>query len=49
VITHATIEDGHLIATSIADAQRTPSTIVAGGIFVTRVWTRLPSHGSHED
>ena len=49
VITRAIIEDGHLIATSVADAQRTPSTIVAGGIFLTRVWTRLPSHGSHED
>lgn len=49
VITRAIIEDGHLIATSVADAQRTPSTIVAGGIFLTRVWTRLPSHGSPED
>lgn len=49
VITHAIMEDGHLIATSVADAQRAPSTIVAGGIFLTRVWTRLPSHGSHED
>lgn len=48
VITHAILEDGHLIATSVADAQRTPSTIVAGGIFLTRVWTRLPSHRSHE-
>jgi hypothetical protein len=44
VITHATIKDGHLIATSVTDAQRTPSTIVAGGIFLTRSWTRLPSH-----
>jgi hypothetical protein len=49
VITHAIIEDGHLIATSIADAQRTPSAIVAGGIFLTRVWTRLPSHEGHQD
>jgi hypothetical protein len=49
VITRAIIEDGHLIATSVADAQRTPSTIVAGGIFLTRVWTCLPSHGSPED
>jgi hypothetical protein len=49
VIAHAILEDGHLIATSVADAQRTPSTIVAGGIFLTRVWTRLPSHRNHED
>ena len=49
VITHAIFEHGHLIATSVADAQRTPSTIVAGGIFLTRVWARIPSHGSHED
>jgi hypothetical protein len=49
VITKAIFEHGHLIATSVADAQRTPSTIVAGGIFLTRVWTRIPSHGSHED
>ena len=47
VITHAIVEDGHLIATSVTDAQRTPSTIVAGGIFLTRVWTRIPSHGGH--
>ncbi len=49
VITHAILKDGHLIATSVTDATRTPSTIVAGGIFLTRVWTRLPSHGSHKD
>jgi hypothetical protein len=49
VITKASFEHGHLIATSVADAQRTPSTIVAGGIFLTRAWTRIPSHGSHED
>lgn len=47
VITRAIFEHGHLIATSVADAQRTPSTIVAGGIFLTRAWTRIPSHGSH--
>ena len=31
-----------IIATSIADAQQLPSAIVAGGIFLTRVQTRLP-------
>jgi hypothetical protein len=49
VITKAIFEHGHLIATSVADAQRTPSSIVAGGIFLTRVWTRIPSHAGHED
>jgi hypothetical protein len=30
------------IATTIVDAQRTPSVILSGGVFVTRVHTRLP-------
>lgn len=42
VITAAIVREGHKIATTIADAQRTPSAIVAGGIFLTRVYTRLP-------
>lgn len=42
VINEAILRDEHKIATSIADAQRTPSAIVAGGIFLTRVYTRLP-------
>ena len=42
VITGAIRLGDRLIVTSVADAQRTPSTIVAGGIFLTRVWTRLP-------
>ena len=42
VITEATISDGELIATKVVDAQRTPSAIVAGGIFLTRTWTRVP-------
>jgi hypothetical protein len=42
VITGAVEKDGELIATSIQDAQRTPSAIVPGGIFLRRVWTRLP-------
>jgi hypothetical protein len=32
----------HAIATTIVDAQRTPSVILSGGVFVTRVHTRLP-------
>jgi len=43
LITHAVMEDGHLIATGLADATRTPSAIVPGGIFLTRVWTRVLS------
>lgn len=43
VITGAILRNGKPIATSVADAQRTPSTIVAGGIFLTRVWTRVPT------
>jgi hypothetical protein len=33
---------GMLIATSLFDVQQTPSAIVAGGIFLTRSYTRLP-------
>ncbi len=31
-----------MLATSIADVQELPSAIVAGGVFLTRVQTRLP-------
>lgn len=31
-----------LIVTELADAQRTPSFIVPGGVFLTRTYTRLP-------
>jgi hypothetical protein len=42
LITAAIVQHGQLIATSIADAVRTPSALVPGGIFVTRIHTRLP-------
>jgi hypothetical protein len=42
VITSAVQQNGRLIATSIADAQRDPSVVIPGGVFVTRVHTRLP-------
>lgn len=42
VITRAVSKDGVLIATELADAQRTPSFIVPGGIFLTRTYTRTP-------
>jgi hypothetical protein len=35
--------NGVLIATTIADAQQTPSAIIPGGVFVTRVHTRQPN------
>ena len=42
VITAAKVKDGQLIATTIEDAQRTPSALVPGGIFLTRHYTRRP-------
>ncbi len=42
LITKATRRDGHLLATALEDAQRTPSAIVAGGIFLIRSYTRRP-------
>ncbi len=42
-ITEAAEQDGKLIATTIVDVQRDPSVIAPGGIFVTRVHTRLPN------
>jgi len=33
------------IATSMEDAQETPSTLIPGGVFVTRVYTRVPTPG----
>lgn len=43
VITQAKVQDdGQLLATGVADAQRVPSAIVAGGIFLIRSYTRRP-------
>jgi hypothetical protein len=42
VITGAVVLNGVLVATTIADASEVPSAIVAGGIFLSRVQTRLP-------
>lgn len=50
VITRAVrSEDGVLTATELADAQRTPSFIVPGGVFLTRTYTRLPDAGDVAD
>jgi hypothetical protein len=42
VITGGVVTWWGVIATALVDAQRTPSTIVPGGIFLTRTSTRLP-------
>jgi hypothetical protein len=42
VITGATVQSGRLVGTTIVDAQEVPAAVVPGGIFVTRVQTRLP-------
>jgi hypothetical protein len=47
VITGAVVIGGQLVATTIVDAAEVPSAIVAGGIFLSRVQTRLPSAALH--
>ena len=42
VNTKATVIHDQLIATALEDAQRTPSAIVPGGIFLIRSYTRRP-------
>jgi hypothetical protein len=42
IITGAIVQGWQLIATTIVDAQRTPSVILSDGVFVTRTATRLP-------
>ncbi len=43
VITKATTrDDGQLLATGLEDAQRVPSALVPGGLFVFRSYTRRP-------
>ncbi len=41
IITGAIVQNG-LVATAISDAVEVPSALVPGGIFVTRIQTRLP-------
>jgi hypothetical protein len=43
IITEATVDRGQPIATGMVDAQRTPSAIVPGGIFLTRKYTLRPT------
>jgi len=43
IITAAVVQGGQLVATTIVDAQENPSTIVPGGIFLTRTHTLRPN------
>lgn len=43
IITKAVVKGKQLVATEMIDAQRTPSALVPGGVFVTRIHTRLPN------
>jgi hypothetical protein len=45
VITGAVVQGGRLLATTIVDAQQIPSAVIPGGVFLTRVHTRLPDFG----
>lgn len=42
IITKAIVKRMKLVATEILDVQRTPSALVPGGVFVTRIHTRVP-------
>ncbi len=42
LVTEGVVENGKLRATTIVDAQRTPSSIVLGGVFLKRKYTRRP-------
>lgn len=46
IITKAKVREGEFLALAIIDVQRTPSTLVAGGIFLTRSYTRLPDRAT---
>jgi len=48
VIIKGIVEHGRRIATEIQDAQRVPSAVVPGGIFVIRVHTRRPVEGREQ-
>jgi hypothetical protein len=47
VITGAIVQPGQLVATTITTAQETPSAVVAGGVFLTGILTRLPVYNSY--
>jgi len=43
LVTEGVVQNGKLVATAMVDAQRIPSGIVLGGVFLTRKYTRLPN------
>lgn len=43
LITEGVVQNGKLVATSIVDAQRIPSGLLPGGLFLTRKYTRRPN------
>ncbi len=49
VITKAEVIHGELVATELVSAQREPSVVVPGGVFLTRHYTRLPDSRKDED
>jgi hypothetical protein len=42
LITKAEVQRGMLIATSIFDAQKQPSVVLSGDVYVTHTYTRRP-------
>ena len=44
LITEGVVENGKLLATTIVDGFRDPSSIVPGGVFLSRRYTRRPNH-----
>ena len=48
IVTKAIVKRKKLVATEILDAQRTPSALVPGGVFVTRIHTRVPDRPEPE-
>ena len=44
IITGAIVQGGQVFVTTLTDAQRVPSFVVPGGIFLTRSYTRLPDY-----
>ena len=49
LITRAEGKHDQLLAIAMTDAQRVPSAIVPGGIFLTRAYTRLPDQNDKDD
>jgi hypothetical protein len=44
LITEGVVENGKLVATTVVDGSRAPSSIVPGGVFLSRRYYRRPNH-----